>query len=546
MKRIYYVTSFVLVLLISFLGITYSFEYDGNDDISFELLGPDPQYIDVNTDYAEYGVNVTFGGKDVSSEIKVDTSLVNFSKLGKYKVKYQYGNEYVYRDVLIVDRERPVIELLGGAEINILLGGKYEESGYNVVDNYDKELEKDVKVDGSVNTNKEGEYILTYTVSDSSGNVGEASRKIIVKKGTISTESEKGGRVSHSSYNVYLYSNTLVKNSFNNEGVYFSGYVKEYSDKYTIKLKKRNSRLEYTYNMNVDKSNYYSGNLDLVNVKNGIYDVYIDGKKEEKLVSKLDIYSRIVRSKVGNKLITFSYDDDYVAIKVETFKYEYDFVIDPGHGGSEIGTSNGLIAEKDVNLMVSKYEKCRYESMGYKVYMTRYDDSLGEMLGNSNMDQLDRRGLTMGYYGAVSRVTYSNHHNGSLNSSEHGFEIIVQGALTKNNLSSEYNILNKFKKFYGINDNKIRIYSRDYDSEMILDKTYEKTYSNKNYYSILRITYELFNVKNVIYEPIYMTNADDFNWYYASRNWIKVSEIKIKEYVNYIGGTYKSDNSKCL
>ena len=43
-----------------------------------------------------------------------------------------------------------------------------------------------------------------------------------------------------------------------------------------------------------------------------------------------------------------------------------------------------------------------------------------------------------------------------------------------------------------------------------------------------------------------MTNASDFNWYYASRNWIKVSEIKIKEYVNSIGGVYKSDNSKCL
>ena len=71
-------------------------------------------------------------------------------------------------------------------------------------------------------------------------------------------------------------------------------------------------------------------------------------------------------------------------------------------------------------------------------------------------------------------------------------------------------------------------------------------YNNKNFYSMIRIPYELFNVKTTIYEPIYMTNANDFNWYYASRNWIKVSEIKIKEYVNYIGGTYKSDNSKCL
>ena len=120
------------------------------------------------------------------------------------------------------------------------------------------------------------------------------------------------------------------------------------------------------------------------------------------------------------------------------------------------------------------------------------------------------------------------------------------GDLTKKDLSVEYTLYDKFKKFYGINDNKIRIYAKDYENSMLLDKTNGEVYNNKNYYSILRNTYELFNVKMVIYEPIYMTNASDFNWYYSSRNWIKVSEIKIKEYVNYIGGTYKSDNSKCL
>ena len=546
MKRIYYATSFVLVLVISFLGVTYSFEYDEKNSVKFEIIGPDPLYMEVNTDYAEYGIKVIDSDKDVSSKVKVDTSKVNYNKLGEYKVKYQYGNEYVYRDIVIIDKEKPIIELLGGEEIYILQGGKYEEAGYSVIDNYDKELEKNVKIDGNVNTNKEGEYILTYTVSDSSGNIGTAKRKVIVKKGVISTEHESGGRVSSSSYNVYLYSNTLIRNKFTNDGVNYEGYVREYSNSYIIKLKKRDSKLEYTYNMNVNRNNYYNGNLDLTTVKDGIYDIYIVGKKEEKLISKLDIYSRIVRAKVGNKLITFSYDDDYVVMTVETFEYKYDFVIDPGHGGSDIGSSNGLIAEKDVNLMVSKYEKCRYESMGYKVYMIRYDDSLGEMLGNDSMDSLDRRGLTIGYYGAVSRVAYSNHHNGSLNRGEYGFEILVQGALTKKDLSVEYTLYDKFKKFYGINDNKIRIYAKDYENSMLLDKTNGEVYNNKNYYSILRNTYELFNVKMVIYEPIYMTNASDFNWYYSSRNWIKVSEIKIKEYVNYIGGTYKSDNSKCL
>ena len=546
MKKIYYVTAFVLVLLVSFLGITYSFEYDDLGGITFEILGPETLYIDVNSEYTEYGIKVIHDGIDVTKQVKIDISQVKLDKLGEYKVKYQYGNEYVYRDVVVIDNEKPEIKLFGGEEITILLGGNYDESGYTVIDNYDKDLDKNVKISGSVNVNKEGEYILTYTVSDSSGNTSTVSRKVIVKKGVISTSRDTSGRVSAGAYNVYAYANTLVRNKFNSNSVYLEGYVRENSSTYKIKLDNRDSNLEYTYVMSTLRNNYYNGNIDLSSVKSGVYDVYIIGTSAQRLVSKLDIYSRIVRSKVGDKLITFSYDNDNVTMRVENFKYEYDFVIDPGHGGSEIGAANGVVAEKNVNLKVSKYEKCRYESMGYKVYMVRYDDSEGELLGNSSMDPLDRRALTIGYYGAVSRITYSNHHNGSLNRENHGFEILVQGALDKNELKSEYNLYDRFKKFYNINDNAIRIYSKDYDTARILDKTNGQVYNNKNFYSILRAPYELFNVKVVIYEPIYMTSASDFNWYYASGNWVKISEMKIKEYVTSIGGTYKSDNSKCL
>ena len=57
---------------------------------------------------------------------------------------------------------------------------------------------------------------------------------------------------------------------------------------------------------------------------------------------------------------------------------------------------------------------------------------------------------------------------------------------------------------------------------------------------------ELFNVKTTIYEPIYISNSSDFNWYWTNKKWIEVDEIKIEEYVNYLGGTYNPDNSMCL
>ena len=53
------------------------------------------------------------------------------------------------------------------------------------------------------------------------------------------------------------------------------------------------------------KSNYYKGEIDLSILPNGSYDVYIKGIKEEKLKNHQYVLNRIVRAKVGDKLITF-------------------------------------------------------------------------------------------------------------------------------------------------------------------------------------------------------------------------------------------------
>lgn len=550
MKRMIYVTSFIICLLVCFLGITYSYEYDKEDNLTFELIGPETLYIDVDKEYKEYGIKVVYNNQDISSLVEIDSSMVDTSKLGGYKVKYSVNHEgnteHIYRDVIVIDKEKPVIELLGDEVVYILLNGNYYEYGYKVKDNYDEDLEDKVKVSGKVNASSVGEYTLTYSVADNSGNTSEVSRKVVVKKPVITVDSQASNRFNPTTYNATMYSNTIIKNTFNSNGVYYEGYVNDSSNIYKIKLKNRENSLEYLYNMSVSGNNYYKGNLDLTTVKNGIYDLYIIGNIEEKLQNKMNVLSKLVRSKIGNKLVTFTYDNDYVSIEISDFKYEYDFVIDPGHGGSDIGASNGLVLEKNLNLKISKYEKCRYESMGYKVYMVRYDDTYGEMLGSSSLNVLDRRGLTIGYYGAVSRVAYSNHHNGSLNPYAYGFEIIVSNQATRDDLVVEMSLYNKYRKLYGISDNLVRLYSKDYDTDTVYNKINGAIYSNTNYYAVIRIPYELFNVDNIIYEPIYLSNSSDFNWYYSSSNWIKVAEIKIEEYVNYLGGTYNKDNSMCL
>ena len=550
MRKYYYVTTFIIMLIVSFVGITYSYEYDNSEGLKFDLIGPSVMYHDVNTDYEEYGIKVMYKNRDISDMVDIDSSKVDTTKLGEYKVKYTVEidgmTEYIYRIVKVIDMSAPKIELNEGEEISILLNGSYYEYGYTVTDNYDDDLFSKVKITNNVDASKEGKYTVKYSVSDSSGNVGEATRMVNVVKPNISLEKSSTGSLYLGKIDVSKYSNTITVNKFNANGIYYEGYFRNGKNTFKIKLKNRDNSLEYIYNMISIKDNYYSGNMDLTTISNGVYDLYIVGDTEERLLNKMNVLSKIVRSRVGNKLVSVLYEDDMVSIKIENFEYKYDIVIDPGHGGSDIGASNGIMLEKDLNLKISKYEKCRYEYMGYRVYMIRNDDSYGEMLGSGSLDQLDRRALAIGYYGAVSRVVYSNHHNGSVRASDNGFEIIVSNQISKDDLSLELSLYNKYRNLYGINDNTVRIYSRDYNTGNTYNKIDGSVYNYINYYAVIRIPYELYNVNNVIYEPIYMSNTNDFNWYYTNKNYIKVSELKIQDYINLLGGVYNSDNSMCI
>jgi len=48
----------------------------------------------------------------------------------------------------------------------------------------------------------------------------------------------------------------------------------------------------------------------------------------------------------------------------------------------------------------------------------------------------------------------------------------------------------------------------------------------------------LFNVKAVIFEPAYMSNSANFRWYWLEENWIQMSEMKIRTYVEQLGLKY--------
>lgn len=81
-----------------------------------------------------------------------------------------------YKDVVA-----PTITLTGGEEILINTGQEFTDPGYSAIDDCDGDLTDKVVVNGEVDVQKNGNYKLTYSVSDSHGNKAKVIR--IVKVG---------------------------------------------------------------------------------------------------------------------------------------------------------------------------------------------------------------------------------------------------------------------------------------------------------------------------------------------------------------------------
>ena len=515
-------------------------------DIKFNFKNIDEVNIDIDVKSDKFvfaDIMVSVDDKvDISNLLKIDDSMFDLNKIGTYKIIYyviykdkRYETEQI---VNVIDRETPVIKLNGG-DITILVNEKYNEPGYEVTDNYDIDLKDKVVIDNQVDNSKAGTYKIIYKVSDSSNNTSEVVRNVTVKKPNKVVAPKEEIKVVIPKVVETAYSNTIKKNKFTASSIILEGYLKDVKEENKIKLIGEET---FEFKTSV-KDNNYKLILDISNIPNGIYKMYIN---DEELLNKMAEIERLARAKVGNKLVTFTYNKDEVTIKIEDHSYQYDILINPGHGGDDTGAVNEYIAEKEMNLKVSMYEKCRYEAHGLKVYMTRTSDIYGNNFGPSSAIRLHKVAYEMGYYGSVSKIVYSNHHNSIGNNYYMGYEVLVPAELTSSELSNEIAIANKWNNIFTFTENHLRFYARDYDTEKKYPKLNGETYTFKNNYAVNRIPLAVSNVKSVIYEGCYMSNKDDFKWYWQDENWYKISEAKIETYVTSLGINYNSDNYSCM
>ena len=114
---------------------------------------------------------------DITKDVKVE--VLNNKVI--YKITDSSGNSSsIEKKLIYKDETAPTLNLTGNDVVYTFLGENYVEKGYSASDNCNGDISSKVKVDGSVNTGSEGEYILKYEVSDDAGNNVSKERKVIV------------------------------------------------------------------------------------------------------------------------------------------------------------------------------------------------------------------------------------------------------------------------------------------------------------------------------------------------------------------------------
>jgi len=149
------------------------------------LLGDANTTIEINESYSDAGAtceDIIDG--NISDDIVITGDTVDNTTLGTYTLYYNItdnaGNTATQRIrvVNVIDSTNPVVVLIGDAELEVIENGTYSESGATVSDNSNETLS--ITIGGSVNTAVLGDYVVTYTATDSTGNTHQISRLVRV------------------------------------------------------------------------------------------------------------------------------------------------------------------------------------------------------------------------------------------------------------------------------------------------------------------------------------------------------------------------------
>ena len=199
----------------------------------------------------------------------------------------------VIRNINYQDNEKPNINLVGGNTVYVYNGTEYKDRGYNAVDNCDGDMTDKINVNNNVDTNKDGEYNVTYSVVDTFGNKNTISRKVVVYSDI--SKVPKNGKVIYLTFDdgpgIYTQSILDVLNEYNVKATFFvtnqfSNYhymiKKEYESGHSIAVHTYSHNYSYLYPNRV------------MNVNNIVSDLQKNENAMKEVLGK-DFTTRVIR-----------------------------------------------------------------------------------------------------------------------------------------------------------------------------------------------------------------------------------------------------------
>lgn len=138
------------------------------DQIRFEL-NPGVDTVEIHSTFIDAGVKASYFGLPISFEIIENT--VDMTQVGQYQITYQIDYRGVIktltRVIFVVDETAPTGVLNPGID-TIIVGSSWTDASITASDNSEDTVT--IETTGFVNTNFPGNYMITYTLSDPSGN----------------------------------------------------------------------------------------------------------------------------------------------------------------------------------------------------------------------------------------------------------------------------------------------------------------------------------------------------------------------------------------
>ena len=136
-------------------------------------------------EYQEAGATAQDGcDGDVSKDIKIKKEKVNdYTMQVHYEVTDSHGNTgSMDRQIILKDTSAPEITLNGESSVTVKELEKYEDAGATATDDRDGDITANLVKSGYVDVYRPGTYTVTYTATDSSGNVSQATRTVKVEE----------------------------------------------------------------------------------------------------------------------------------------------------------------------------------------------------------------------------------------------------------------------------------------------------------------------------------------------------------------------------